>query len=278
MERRGVVETTVGIFVLIGLLITAILIIQLGKIGQSIKGAYEFYVEFPDAGGLIKGGQVRYTGVLVGRLSDEPKIIPGDKPSVRIKVRVFDEVKIRKNAKVTIGQLGFLGDSVLNVDPVANTPASVEYIKEGDVMLGTKKKGLSELAEDGSELIAQLKVTVKKLDNIAGKVDQALNKEAIANVQASLRSIKTTFSNMSAVTEDLKEGRGTVGKLLHDEETGENIKAFIHNIRSNGVLFYKNSYDKDLKKKEDKDKNETKPGENRTKEMVDPEGIGTKTR
>ena len=45
--------------------------------------------------------------------------------------------------------------------------------------------------------------------------------------------------SVQKLTKSANEGKGALGLLLNDRETGDNLRSFIYNLRHSGVLFYK---------------------------------------
>jgi phospholipid/cholesterol/gamma-HCH transport system substrate-binding protein len=113
--------------------------------------------------------------------------------------------------------------------------------------------------EDIGATIAGLRKTSADLSLAAGRVDEMLTgtsgKLDEVLTQASLTAAESTKTMQAAtgaakefekaaadfrkIAQDARKGGGLLGLLLYDEETAENIKALIANLRSRGVLFYR---------------------------------------
>ena len=68
-------ERLAGLFVLIGLLLLGVLIVEFGRFGDRFRGHYPLYVEFPDTAGIIKNSEVRLRGAKIGRVATRPELI-----------------------------------------------------------------------------------------------------------------------------------------------------------------------------------------------------------
>lgn len=67
-------ELKVGGFVLVGLAVLAVLLVQFGRIGEGFQSYYPLLVKFPDASGLLKGSDVLLAGAKIGHVSGGPRL------------------------------------------------------------------------------------------------------------------------------------------------------------------------------------------------------------
>lgn len=124
-------------------------------------------------------------------------------------------------------------------------------------------KAIDETFSSLSELTRDLKGSVKGIDDVIAKA-----KEAVETVKDTFGSVKAPIAKIDAAAADLKvtltsvksaansadralesarlligkanTGKGSLGMLLADKETGDNLKALIQNLREHGILWYKN--------------------------------------
>src|SRR5207253_9669839 len=102
-------EWRVGLFVLIGLVILAGLLIQFSKGLTLLPGnTYTIKMRASNVGGLKKRAAVLMSGVQVGVVGDI-KLGPAG-TNVSIFLTIYNEYKIHKDARFLIEQSGFLGD------------------------------------------------------------------------------------------------------------------------------------------------------------------------
>jgi phospholipid/cholesterol/gamma-HCH transport system substrate-binding protein len=109
------VERSVGIFVFVGIILTGTLILYFGKVGDRFRGGYGITVEFSNAGGLVKGAQVLYAGVLVGKVHSIELKTDGN--GVEVDLTLFKSVRLHENSAFMIKQSGLLGDQHIVVVP-----------------------------------------------------------------------------------------------------------------------------------------------------------------
>ena len=126
--KSKMIETSVGIFVIIGLLCVAYLTIKLGKM-EVLGGDYYFLTaQFNTVAGLKVGAQTEIAGVQVGQVD----AITLDTQQMRAIVRL----KIRKNipldsmVSASIKTSGLIGDRYVSLMP----GASDDRLRDGDVI------------------------------------------------------------------------------------------------------------------------------------------------
>jgi phospholipid/cholesterol/gamma-HCH transport system substrate-binding protein len=269
-------ETKVGLFLMFGIAIICTLIIFFGEVQGFFKPSYEFTVDFPNASGLLKGSDVYLSGASIGKVLTDPEPIP-DKEEVYVKLKIDSNYKIREDAKFVIGSSGLLGDRFVDVQPVQydkDTPEDKKgkYIQDGETLPGTQTFGLDQLTQSAEPLI-------EKANDIAGQLDEMitrLNRDVLSGTSTQdlketigkLRDMVNKGDDMVTHIDDLsiqansmvkhadefvvdaKEGKGTLGMLINDKKTADNLRALIANLREHGLLFYHDdAADTDGKKK-----------------------------
>ena len=112
--RRSVLDLSVGIFVLIGILAMGWLSVKLGRVEMFTGGGYEVTADFPSVGGLKSGSAVEIAGVDVGRVAS----ITLDKDyqaSVRMTIR--PGVKLQDDSIASIKTKGLIGERYIRISP-----------------------------------------------------------------------------------------------------------------------------------------------------------------
>ncbi len=147
---------------------------------------------------------------------------------------------------VTVLDKGSL-DSVINqVGEIANNLKDVsKALKESVSEDGTRKhilgrivQNIEKLTSDIADLTTQNKGKVgeiiDQLHGITGTLDKALNDESEEGFKATwkrtLVRLDSTMKNIDEITGKVNRGEGTVGKLISDEETAENVSHAIDGI------------------------------------------------
>src|SRR3974377_2219585 len=102
-------ELKVGLFVFIGFLLLAALLIEFSKGVTFFRPNYTVYLESKDLGGGLKlRAQVLMAGVQIGSVTDISLHPAGT--NVTLAMRIYTRYQIHKDARFTIETSGFLGD------------------------------------------------------------------------------------------------------------------------------------------------------------------------
>ena len=102
----------VGIFILIGLAILVVTIFTLGGQKKTFVKSFTIHAVFNDVGGLLKGGNVWFSGVKIGTVK---KISFHGSAQVEVTMSIEDEAQphIYKDAMAKIGSDGLIGNKIV---------------------------------------------------------------------------------------------------------------------------------------------------------------------
>jgi len=190
-------EIKVGLFVLIGLVLLAVLLLQFSKSTSIFRGTYELRLHASNVGGLKERASVLLAGVQVGTVSGIE--LASDGKSVTILLRVYKDYKIYHDARFVIQQSGFLGDQYVAVIPTANQPP---VWNDGADVDCEAPFNLQETARAAAGFIQRIDETAQKLDAAVGDVRRlVLNEQTLTNFAAvvgNLRDFSEQATNMVA--------------------------------------------------------------------------------
>lgn len=141
--KRSTVETTAGIFVLIGILCVGYLTIKLGRMEWVGGDYYPVYAKFQSVSGLTKGAKVEISGVQIGSV-DEISLEPKRSVAV-IRMKIKKGLALSEDAIASIKTSGLIGDKYIRISP----GGSDNILKPGDTLTET------ESAIDLEELISK---------------------------------------------------------------------------------------------------------------------------
>ena len=218
MSRDNGLELKVGSFVLMAALALTFFIISISDLSIFEKGRH-IQVVFGFASGLREAAPVRLAGVEVGLVKKLQVFVDdadGRKTKVKVSVWIKDDISIPADSKVTINQLGILGEKYLEIIP----GLSADMIKDDSVIVGKDPVPIERIAESVSSLMTKLEITV---DSVNNGILTDKNKQ----------SLETTLEGFAALGTDLKEGRGTLGKLITDESIYNNLDDLTSDLKGN---------------------------------------------
>ena len=179
----------VGLFVLIGLLLLAGLVMKFSKGSSYFTKAYELKLKTSNVGGIIPGAVVLMAGVPVGNVATI-ELDPSGK-LVTIHLRILTKYKIYPDADFSIKQQGFLGDRYVSVVPKQNKG---EPLKSGHEVWSQEPFDLQEVARSAAGLLQRVDDTAKKLNEAVGRIDRTLFAE---NTLTNLASAIGNFREVS---------------------------------------------------------------------------------
>jgi phospholipid/cholesterol/gamma-HCH transport system substrate-binding protein len=263
------IQIKVGIFILIGLTITGMLVVYFGRLGEGFANYYNLRVEFANASGVIRGSEVLLAGAKVGRVTSEPEIMP-DMQGVSVELRILEKVRIPVGSEFSIGSSGLLGDKYIQI-VLKDGKVDGQTIEPDSTIKGSDiGDGIGGLTEGAGDLIADLRNTVKNINAVVTKLDQSvLSKGELDSVSATIKNLQTTTSKLAessgrfdsllktgqetmdsakkasdefrALAQQAQTGRGALGMLISNREMADNLRAFILNLRKHGILWYKDT-------------------------------------
>lgn len=114
--KRHSIETSVGFFVLIGLLCVAYLTIKLGKMEWLGEGrCYYVTARFSSVSGLKKGAVVDMAGVEIGQV-DRIDLDSNEKVAV-VRLKIKEGVPLSEDAIASVKTAGLIGDKYIKIEP-----------------------------------------------------------------------------------------------------------------------------------------------------------------
>ena len=285
-HERGL-EFKVGIFVFVGLAMLGALVVQFGRLGEGFKTYYALTVRFNDASGLLKGSDVLLAGARIGKVADGPRLVEGG--GIAVPLKIYDYIKIPEGAKFTVGSTGLLGDRFVNVTMPPGQPKA--YLPPNASISGARETGIDDLTREGGALVGDLRGTVQKIDTTVNRLNQdTLSSANMENLKSSMEhlnqatgalaesskkldgvieqadstmtsakeaadNLQNAISDARKVLSSATKGKGLVAALLNDQQLANDLHALVTNLRTHGVLFYRDS----AAKIEAKAQEQTKP-------------------
>ncbi len=183
-------EWKVGLFVFIGLVLLAVLLLQFSKGLSFFRPTYRILLHSQNVGGLKTGAMVLMSGVQVGTVSGTS--LAEDGKSVTITLRIHRQYPVHRDAKFVIEQSGFLGDQFVAILPTKN---AAEKFLDGGEASAEAPFDLQEVARSAAGFIQRIDETARKLNDTIAEVRRlVLNDQTLTNLSA-------TASNLRSVSE-----------------------------------------------------------------------------
>ncbi|MEY2630862.1 MAG: hypothetical protein RLZZ469_1759 [Bacteroidota bacterium] len=194
MEKTASQKIRLGLFVIIGLTLFVLTIYFIGSKQQMFGKTETLTAVFNNVAGLQLGNNVRYSGINVGTVRGI-EIVNDSTINVEMQIDKTILPHIKKNAVATIGSDGLVGSVIINIIPGKGEALPIQ---PGDII-----KSNNRIRTD--DMLSTLNVT----------------NENAAQLTADLLKI----------TNDINNGKGTIGVLLRDSAMANDLKATIHNLK-----------------------------------------------
>ncbi|MDP2385012.1 MAG: MlaD family protein [Bacteroidota bacterium] len=203
MKKTTGNKIKLGIFVTSSIVLLIAGIYFIGEKGQLFNNTFLISGVFKDISGLQVGNNVRFSGINVGIIDNIEQITDS---TVRVDM-IIDEGSrkfMKKNAKAIVGSDGLMGNKIVVIAP--GTPGKKQLV-DGDFI-----ETIQPISID--DILAKLKVTADHSALITGDI--------------------------SAISGEIRAGRGTIGKLLMDSTFAEHVEETIINIKQGAGGFKQN--------------------------------------
>ncbi len=188
-------------------------------------------------------GQIRAMGLLGDKYVD---LFPGPPSGARL----ADGARIEGNVPTSLDELTKLaGDIGKDVKELTSSLRGSLGGPEGEEKLNRIVDNIGRLAESLAQMVeanrlnvdatlrnvrefsAGLNATLARLDRILDENRESL-KGTVSNADELSSKLKTTADNLNSITKKIDEGQGTVGKLINEPETAQNLNDTLKAVKS----------------------------------------------
>jgi len=113
--KRSSIETSVGIFVLIGIICVGYLTIRIGKIEWLGKDSYTIYARFESVSGLKPGAQVEIAGIQIGTVNSIS--LDQERQIALVEMKIKKDVVLGDDVIASVKTAGMIGDKYIKISP-----------------------------------------------------------------------------------------------------------------------------------------------------------------
>jgi len=214
-------EIALGFFILGALILLTVGFILVKDL-RILNSAYTIKASFDFGDGIKTFSPVRIAGVDVGEVEKVELQRKGGKTKVLVYASIKKGVRIPVGSEVFINNLGVLGEKYLEIVPARN---STQYLRPGAIIRGENSVPLYKMGrlaksimDDFSLTMAQLKTFISDEQFRSSLYDLVFNLD-----KASVR--------INKILDNLQTARGSLGRLLYDDELYEEAKSFFTDIK-----------------------------------------------
>ena len=206
---KNTLETRLGIFFALALVVAVVILEMIGA-ADFFKSGYQVNALFHNAQDLKKGDLVKLAGVEIGRVEG----IELSNSLAQVTMKIKGKYKIKTDAKAAIKFTGLMGqnfvsieDGTPNAPPIESgaPPPTLESVEQPDLSVIMSK--LENVATGVEELTRSF--SPEKLSGLLGPLTDFMKQNT--------NNLSTILYNTRFVTDQIVQGKGTVGKLINDD-------------------------------------------------------------
>jgi phospholipid/cholesterol/gamma-HCH transport system substrate-binding protein len=217
MKTTSGQKIKIGVFTMAGIAVLVLAIFLIGSHKSLFNATFNVHGLFKNVNGLQVGNNVRFAGINVGVVAS---IAIKTDSSVDVTLTMNDDVKkfIKKDAKLSIGSDGLMGDKLVVIAPgggISNEPVSggeqLAVVNPLDVDKIINK--FTKIADNAGDLVEGLAQILKKVNSGKGSIGRLLNNDKMArNMESTVKQAQSTMQTVKTSTgtlnEDLKAAQG----------------------------------------------------------------------
>jgi len=255
------IEVKVGMF---AVAIIAILVWATVRVSDKTSvsgGGYQLTAVFDNASGLKLKAPVELAGVKVGVVKDVKLL---DSRQALVTIILGKGVKLTENSEAVLRTRGFLGESYVEIMP--GNPG-LPVLKKGErIPYATRTGDINSLVSQFNSIATDIRHVTSSLRDMVGDNDQYPINRVVDNLDDFTQAIRDltirnegnidrVSENLAAMTDQLREvvakgrvdveesmdriasitrkideGKGTIGRLINDDETVEKLDEAIDNL------------------------------------------------
>jgi phospholipid/cholesterol/gamma-HCH transport system substrate-binding protein len=194
MKKNASFKIRLGIFISLGMAVFIVGIYFIGERQQMFRNTFRISGVFKDVSGLQPGNNVRLSGINVGTVEDISIV---SDTSIRVEIIVDESTRkfIKKDAVAGIGSEGLMGNKIIVLNPGTGGKKEIEN-------------------NDTVQTVQPI-----SMDDI------------MVSLKSTIDNTSTITSSLSKITNNIQEGRGTIGRLLMDQSMAQNFDSSISNLK-----------------------------------------------
>ncbi len=130
--KKSSIETSVGIFMFIGIICIGYLTVHLGNLDLIRSDHYQLRARFQSVSGLKAGSSVEMAGVQIGTI--QAITLDHEKRLAIVTMNIKNDIKLEDDVIASIKTAGLIGDKYIMISP----GGSDVILKPGDIIIETE--------------------------------------------------------------------------------------------------------------------------------------------
>ncbi len=233
-------ELRVGLLVLGSILILVFLILNASGDINPFSKKLHLKARFADANGLREGSEVRLAGVRVGKVDKIVLLTPSSEqnaPKVEAQMTINGTIdgrpandRIRTDSTAQQGSPSLLGNEMLiNITPGT---ALGQPVADGAILPSSSSNTVNDFATSGTDLAQRLSKLSDEINGMVrdvkdgkGTVGRLFSDEALYN------NLNATIRETEDVMRQIRSGSGSAGRFINDPELYNNANTIANQLR-----------------------------------------------
>jgi phospholipid/cholesterol/gamma-HCH transport system substrate-binding protein len=217
---KNTLETRLGIFVTLAVL-AAVLILDIVGGAERFQRGYHLVALFNSVQDLKVGDRVKMAGVEVGRV--EKIGLDEQQAKVRVTMKLRRDVEVRSDSTASVKFTGLMGQNYVGLE----FGSSQTLLHEGDVIQTEQTPDFSSVMKKIDSVASGVENLTKsftgdKIDNLLGPFTDFLKANRVP--------LTATIANLQAISSQISQGKGTVGKIIMDQSLYDSALAAVTNL------------------------------------------------
>jgi len=220
---KNSLETRLGIFAALGV-IAGVLVLEVVGGADLLRRGVHYTAEFDDVQDLKVGDRVKMAGREIGRVENIDLDMERGRVKITMKVAITNSV--RTDCLARIKSSGLMGQNFVAIDfGRAGSPVAAEGF---NITTTNDTPDLSAMMAKMGNVASGIENVVKsfsgdKIDNLVGPL--------ISFVKDNQAPLTATIANVQAITRQVADGQGTVGKLIKEDTLYTNAVAAVASLQ-----------------------------------------------
>lgn len=255
MKRRNVPSFRIGLFVALGFVVLLVFIFAIGSQEQLFNNTSLIHTKFKTVSGLKSGAQVQMAGIAIGSVT-EIKLPKTVRDSVEVTMKILTKAMplVMSNSRAIISTEGLIGDKIVMIEE-GKGPG--QRVAEGDHIIGESPRDYTLIVDTLTATVNQVNalaleatLLMKGLRDGQGAIGRLLTDDQLYRdiqmlAQDSRAAMVTARETISRVgndatritgevelfVNDVRNNKGSLGKLLNDDQLYQDLQATSSNIR-----------------------------------------------
>ena len=222
----------VGAFIIGGIVLFGAGLFLIGDRRMLFSDTFDVYAEFARISGLQNGAKVRVAGMDAGEVK-AIQVPAGPSSRFRVRMRVRTDLRqlIRLDSVASIQNDGLVGNRFVQIEAGSE---EAQVVAANGTIPSREPFDIADLLHSMGETVATINTTIRdvkaELDaaltaiSVTARDAQVLIDEVGRDARAVMASTQTVTSNLNSLVAGVRQGRGTVGKLITDDALFVSVK------------------------------------------------------